>query len=145
MSTINTVSSHCSECGAQVEGDNVCAEHPNADIATIATPADAAVNRLERLLDGAEVIETDSYVYDGGTILVSTVVGNPDSEDEDYYSDDVHVAWDAKLDRPGEVGACVVSAAELATWLSLRWPCTIGGAGFARDGQWYADGRDAAR
>lgn len=107
--------------------------------------ADAAVNRMERLLGGEEVIDTESHVYDGGTILVSTVVGDPESEGDEYYSDDVYVAWDVKLDRPGEAGACVVAASDLATWLALRWPCTIGGPGFARDGQWYDDGLAAVR
>lgn len=46
-------------------------------------------------------------------------------------------------DAAGQIEA--LEAHELATWLALRWPCTIGGAGFARDGEWYEDGRDAVR
>lgn len=70
------------------------------------------------------MIETNTYHYYGGTILVATVIGDPESDGEDYYADEVYVAWDASLDRPGDVGACTVASGARATWLSLRWPCT---------------------
>ena len=106
----------------------------------------SARTRLAGLVAGRDVIDSvDSYSYEGATILVAGLGGDPESDGEDYYSDEVAVAWDASLDREGEAGACLVDASELATWLSLRWPCTIGGPGFARDGEWYRDGRDAVR
>lgn len=102
-----------------------------------------AQERLAALIGNAEVIETDRHAYDGGAIVVASLVGDPESDGDEYYADDVAVAWDASLDRDGESGACFVAAGELSTWLSLRWPCTIGGPGFARDGSWYEDGRQA--
>lgn len=120
--------------------------HPNmltTDCAGV-IPTNAA-ERIEQLIGDLEVIDTERHLYNGHAIVIHTLVGDPESDGEDYYGDTA-VAWDAELDVPGEsVGACLVESADRATWLSLRFPCTIGGAGFARDGQWYADGRHAVR
>ena len=95
-----------------------------------------AAARLKKLIGDAEVIETDKHTYRGHTILVATLVGDADSDGEEYYSDDVAVAWDSALDSPGDVGANFVESHKLATWLAGVFPATTKNAGFLRDGSW---------
>lgn len=105
-----------------------------------------AAERIERLIGEREVIETDRRLYNGHAIVIHTLVGDPESDGDEYYADEVAVAWDSGLDVPSEnLGACYVATSDLATWLALRFPCTVGGPGFARDGQWYDDGRAVIR
>lgn len=140
--------SECDNCGEPGEGDWFCVDHPKARVDTIAAGPAApggAAERIERLIGEREVIDTQRRLYNGHAVVIHTLVGNPDSDESDYYADEVAVAWDAALDQEPGVGACYVNSGDLATWLSLRFPCTLGGAGFARDGQWYEDGRDTVR
>lgn len=96
----------------------------------------SAEARLAKLIGDSEVIETDKHTYLGHTVLVATLVGDPESDGEDYYADETAVAWDAALDSPGERGANFVDNHELSTWLALKFPATTKHGGYLRDGSW---------
>lgn len=135
-------------CGWKVDWDTTPASGDKGYQWSPLVRLTTAKDRLAELLamgNNPDVIETDTYKYYGHEILIATVIGDPDSDGDEYYSDEVYVAWDAGLDHAGERGACTVSAREFAAWRALRWPATVGHAGFARDGSWCEDGRRSVR
>ena len=108
----------------------------------MSTMGNAADLALASLIHGREVIECNRYTLDGHTLLVATVVGDPDSDGEEYYADETAVAWDVELGRNGELNACWIDNAELSTWLSLRWPAYEESPGFLRDGSWTGPAKE---
>ena len=100
----------------------------------IARPTTAS-DRLALLVGDAEIIEITTHTYCGHAIAIAQLVGDPDSDGDDYYGPTA-VAWDAGLDRPGESGSCYAPDVDSATWFALRWPATTRAGGFLRDGSW---------
>jgi len=83
LTVCRSITSHCSECGDQVEGDETCSEHPGADIESISTLLAS---------DGTEL-----------GVDVRVEAGKPGTEDYDtgrvveVDGDFVVVAWDSQI------------------------------------------------
>ena len=66
MQTITTtaaITHHCSECGEQVTGNDVCAQHPNAMIDSVVFRRAAAVRYVVRFSASADAFDADAYAH----------------------------------------------------------------------------------
>lgn len=76
-------------------------------------------------IDQSHQGEVETFNLAPGMVVTRVILGNLESEEDDYYSGQMAVAWDGDASEEGP-GACLVDDQELAMWLHLRWPAPQG-------------------